>query len=133
MMNQDLEISEATQLQEQQTEVKECTHKLLPVSDVLELTSGKWRLHIVMALMCLGKMRFKELQRAIPGISGKVLSGELKELEVNELIARKIHDTYPITVEYEITEYGRTLEKVVHELREWGLTHRKRIIGSKEK
>ena len=107
---------------------QQCTSHLLPVNDVLELTSGKWRLHIVMALMCVGTMRFKQLQRALPGISGKVLSGELKELEANDIVERNIYDTYPITVEYSLTSYGKTLEKVVNALREWGLDHRKRIM-----
>jgi len=108
----------------------ECTKQLLPVNDLLALTSGKWRLYIIMGLMCVGTMRFKQLQRAIPGLSGKVLSGELKELEINRIVERKVYDTYPITVEYSLTEHGRTLEPVVSALREWGLRHRKKIIGT---
>ncbi len=107
---------------------KQCTKHLLPVKDVLELTAGKWRLHIIMALMCVGNMRFKELQRHLPGISGKVLSKDLKDLEENKLLERMVYDTYPITVEYGLTEHGKTLEPVVNALREWGLTHRNEII-----
>lgn len=81
-----------------------------------------------MALMCVGPLRFKQLQRELPSISGKVLSSELKELEANEIVERKIYDTYPITVEYSLTPYGKTLEPVVSALREWGLTHRKRMM-----
>lgn len=109
-------------------ESKQCTKHLLPVKDVLELTAGKWRLHIIMALMCVGNLRFKELQRHLPGISGKVLSKDLKDLEENKLLHRIVYDTYPITVEYGLTDHGRTLEPVVTALREWGLTHRKEII-----
>jgi DNA-binding HxlR family transcriptional regulator len=68
--------------------------------------------------MCVGHLRFKQLQRELPGISGKVLSGELKELETNEIVERKIYDMYPITVEYSLTPYGKTLEPVVSALRE---------------
>lgn len=107
---------------------KECAKMLLPVKDVLELTSGKWRLHIIMALMCGGNMRFNELQRALMGISGKVLSRNLKDLENNHIIERILHDTFPVSVEYRLTEYGRTLEDVVMALREWGLNHRKKIM-----
>ena len=107
---------------------KQCTKHLLPVKDVLELTAGKWRLHIIMALMCVGNMRFKELQRHLPGISGKVLSKDLKDLEENKLLHRIVFDTYPITVEYGLTDHGKTLEPVVTALREWGLKHRKEII-----
>jgi DNA-binding HxlR family transcriptional regulator len=78
--------------------------------------------------MCVGHLRFKQLQRELPGISGKVLSGELKELETNEIVERKIYDTYPITVEYSLTPYGKTLEPVVSALRKWGLNHCKRMM-----
>ena len=81
-----------------------------------------------MARMCVGHLRFKQLQRELPGISGKALSGELKELETTEIGERKIYDMYPITVEYSLTPYGKTLEPVVSALREWGLNHRKRMI-----
>ena len=108
--------------------VKQCTKHLLPVKDVLELTAGKWRLHIIMALMCVGNMRFKELQRHLPGISGKVLSKDLKDLEENKLLKRLVYDTYPITVEYGLTDHGKTLGPVVNALREWGLSHRDKII-----
>ena len=107
----------------------QCKKDLLPIMDVLELTSGKWRISIVMVLMCGGPKKFKELQRDLQGISAKVLSGELKILEQNEIISRKIYETYPVSVEYTLTEYGRTLEKVVKELREWGLKHRERIVS----
>lgn len=105
-------------------ESKQCTYALLPVKDVLELTAGKWRLHIIMVLMCVGDLRFKELQRHLPGISGKVLAKDLRDLEMNKLIKRTAFDTYPITVEYGLTEHGKTLEPVVEALRQWGLNHR---------
>lgn len=107
---------------------KACNNSLLPVKDVLELTSGKWRLQIIMVLMCVGELRFKELQRHLQGISGKVLSKDLKDLEMNKLVKREVLDTYPITVKYSLTDYGKTLEKVVLALREWGLNHRKEIM-----
>ncbi|MEL6593435.1 MAG: helix-turn-helix domain-containing protein [Bacteroidota bacterium] len=109
-------------------EVHQCTRALLPVKDVLELTAGKWRLHIIMVLMCVGEMRFNELQRHLPGISGKVLSKDLKDLEINKLIKREVFETYPITVKYSLTDYGKTLEPVVEALRQWGLNHRKAIM-----
>ncbi|MEM9391008.1 MAG: helix-turn-helix domain-containing protein [Bacteroidota bacterium] len=109
-------------------ESKQCTRALLPVKDVLELTAGKWRLHIIMVLMCVGDLRFNELQSHLPGISGKVLSKDLKDLEMNKLIKRKVFDTYPITVEYGLTEHGRTLEPVVEALRQWGLNHRSVVM-----
>ena len=109
-------------------ESKHCTQALLPIKDVLELTSGKWRLHIIMVLMFGGEMRFTELQRHLPGISGKVLSKDLKDLEMNKLVKREVHETYPVSVSYSLTPYGRTLEPVIKALKEWGEQHRKEIL-----
>ena len=111
-------------------DVKKCANYLLAVNDVLELIGGKWRLYIIMALMCGGTMRFKQLQRSLPGISGKVLAQILKELEANDIVERAIYDTYPITVEYSLTPYGHTLKKVVDAILEWGTDHRQHIMNS---
>jgi DNA-binding HxlR family transcriptional regulator len=57
-----------------------------------------------------------------------MLSKELQDLETNELVSRSIVNTKPISVEYEITEYGKTLENVLKELANWGIEHRKRLL-----
>lgn len=108
----------------------ECRKALMPVKDALELLSGKWKLQVIMALT-FGRKRFKQLQREIPGITSKVLSHELKDLEQNELVARTVYDTAPITVEYELTVYGRTLKPLIQELHKWGSQHRKKILRAK--
>ena len=59
-----------------------------------------------------------------------MLSKELKELEINQLVERNVYDTVPVSVEYELTPYGRTLKPLIGELHQWGSKHRKRIIGS---
>ncbi|MEA5401390.1 helix-turn-helix domain-containing protein [Arcicella sp. DC2W] len=82
-----------------------------------------------MACLCHQKMRYTDLLKEINGISGKVLSRELKDLEMNQLITRTVQNTKPITVEYEITEYGATLRQVTDVIADWGIEHRKRIIG----
>ena len=105
----------------------ECSKRLLPINDALEILNGKWKLQVIMALS-FGKKRFKQLQREIPGITPKVLSKELKDLEMNELAKRTVYDTSPITVEYELLPYGRTLGPLIDELHKWGVKHRKRII-----
>jgi DNA-binding HxlR family transcriptional regulator len=61
-----------------------------------------------------------------------MLSKELRELEINELVLRTVKNTIPVTVEYELTDYGCTLEKVIDALRDWGINHRKRILKRKE-
>jgi DNA-binding HxlR family transcriptional regulator len=105
---------------------------LLPVKDALDVLSGKWKLQIILSLS-FGKKRFKQLQREIPGLTPKVLSKELKDLEINELIVRNVYDTLPVTVEYELTPYGGTIKPLIGELHKWGSKHRKRIIARSKK
>ncbi|MES2565551.1 MAG: helix-turn-helix domain-containing protein [Bacteroidota bacterium] len=106
----------------------ECTKHLLPVKDALDILSGKWKLQIILSLT-FGKKRFKQIQREIPGLTPKMLSKELKELEINELASRHVYDTSPVSIEYEITPYGKTLRPLIEELEKWGSKHRKRIIA----
>lgn len=106
----------------------ECSKMLLPVRDALEILSGKWKLPIIVALT-FGTKRFKQISTEVQGITDKMLSKELKELEVNQLVKRTVIDTFPPTVEYTITEHGKTLDKLIQELRNWGMAHRKKIIG----
>ncbi|MFC0181636.1 DNA-binding transcriptional regulator, HxlR family [Pseudarcicella hirudinis] len=106
----------------------ECNKLLVPVRDALDILSGKWKLPIITTLR-FGVIRFKELEREIPGITAKMLSKELKELEMNQLVKRTVLDTTPISVTYELTEYGRSLETVILELGKWGKAHRERIFA----
>jgi DNA-binding HxlR family transcriptional regulator len=108
----------------------ECTKMILPVKDALDILSGKWKLQIILSLS-FGKKRFKQIQREIPGLTPKMLSKELKELEINGLASRQVYDTLPVSVEYELTSYGKTLKPLIGELHKWGTKHRKRIIGRK--
>lgn len=108
----------------------QCVKQLLPVKDALDVLSGKWKLQIILSLS-FGKKRFKQIQREIPGLTPKMLSKELKELEMNELVSRQVRDTVPVTVEYELTGYGKTLKPLIGELHKWGTKHRKRIIARK--
>ena len=109
----------------------ECQKMLMPVKDALDILSGKWKLPIIISLS-FGKKRFKQIQREIPGITPKMLSKELKELEINELAERNVYDTVPVSVEYELSAYGKTLKPLIGELHQWGSKHRKRILTSKK-
>src|SRR5690606_32032646 len=104
-----------------------CKVKLRAVQDTLDILKGKWKISIISSLS-FGKRRFMELQREVSGIGAKMLSKELQELEINGLISRRICDTKPITVEYELSEYGKTLEPIIGEMIEWGINHRANII-----
>lgn len=110
----------------------ECTKVTRAIRDTMELLSGKWKIHILGILMHKGTMRFMDLLREIDGIAAKMLSKELQELEINDLVKRTVCNTKPITVEYEITVYGKTLENVFNEIVEWGTEHRKRVFKKKK-
>jgi len=104
-----------------------CTKAIIPVRDALDILSGKWKLPIIIALS-FGNRRFSQLAKQIHGITDKMLSKELRELEMNQLVKRTVYDTVPVVVEYSMTTYGKTLEKLIEELQAWGLLHRKRIL-----
>lgn len=107
----------------------ECKGHLLAIHDTLDLLSGKWKISIISSLSFNEKRRFGELQRDVQGIGAKMLSKELHELEINGLVTRTVKDTKPVTVEYELTPYGRTLEEIILALSKWGHHHRARITG----
>ena len=105
----------------------ECqTNMVLPVRDALDILSGKWKIPIIGALF-FGTKRFSEISRDVPGITDRMLSKELRDLEIYHLVKRTVHDTFPVTVEYSITEYGKTLQDVLEALRHWGMNHREKI------
>lgn len=108
--------------------VKDCSQKILAISDTMEILNGKWKMSII-ACLCYKPMRYSELLKEIKGISGKMLSRELKDLEINELIERNVMNTSPVAVEYQITEYGKSLKQLTNTIADWGFTHRKRIIS----
>ncbi|MDP9960657.1 winged helix-turn-helix transcriptional regulator [Chryseobacterium lathyri] len=109
-----------------------CTEELFAMRDSLDVLGGKWKLMILRYLTNRTdqQIHFKKLQRGIDGISAKMLSKELKELEVNLLITRTIQDTKPITVVYAVTEYGKSALPVTETLVNWGIIHRKKIKES---
>ena len=106
-----------------------CDQELAAIKDSLEILGGKWKLRIMRHLnnRYAEKNTFKKLQREIDGISAKMLSKELQDLEMNLLISRTVMDTRPITVNYAITEYGLSVLPVTETLVQWGLNHRQKI------
>jgi DNA-binding HxlR family transcriptional regulator len=103
-----------------------CTAHHLAIRDTMDILSGKWKIQIIGSLS-FGKKRFMELIADIEGIAAKMLSKELQELELNGLVSRTVMDTKPVTVEYELTEYGQTLRPIIAEMATWGKQHRKKI------
>lgn len=108
-----------------------CTLKLRSLRDALDVIQGKWRLPIIICLT-YGNKRFGEIRKDIHDISPKMLSQELKELEINKLISRTVYDTMPITVEYALTPLGKSIQKALDELVEWGVHFRKEVFKKEE-
>lgn len=110
-------------------EPKFCRFRTNAVKDSMEILTGKWKLHLLGTLLYGGKMRFMDLQREVEGIGSKMLSKELQDLELNQLVTRTVLDTKPITVEYDLTEFGRTLEPVIDSIAQWGIDYRENLLG----
>ena len=108
------------------TSETECNASFQALGDALYVIGGKWKLRIIIALS-EGLKRFNEIQRRVEGISARVLSSELKDMELNGFITRTVHPGTPSLVEYELTEYSGTLEEVVKSLISWGAMHRMNI------
>lgn len=107
-----------------------CGEELMAMRDCLDILGGKWKLMILRYLTNREhqKLHFKKLQREINGISAKMLSKELKELETNLLITRTVEDDTQIMVFYAITEYGKSVTPLTENLVQWGIKHRRKII-----
>ncbi|KQS92081.1 helix-turn-helix domain-containing protein [Chryseobacterium sp. Leaf394] len=105
---------------------EECHTVLNAVSDALYAIGGKWKLMIIIAI-ARGNKRFTEIQRQVSGISARVLSSELKELEMNGFLIKKVENGYPVSIEYELLPYSQTLEEVVNAMTKWGIQHRAKI------
>lgn len=100
---------------------------ILALKDGIELLSGKWKFCILHNLQSYGTMRFKDLQEMALGISPKVLSNELQQLEDNLLITRTVNNTKPVTVSYALTAHAKETKEVVDALIKFGLTLRNKI------
>ena len=109
-----------------------CNAAVMAVKDALYVLNGKWKLPLIVALST-GAKRFNDIQRSLDGITPRILSKELRELEMNEFVIRKVLPTIPVSVMYELTPYSRSLDSVVTELRNWGVQHRERIVKGMRK
>jgi DNA-binding HxlR family transcriptional regulator len=97
--------------------------ELCRVDDALGILVGKWKPIILLHLLQKGTQRFNELKRSLPGITQKMLTNQLRELEAEDIIMRKVYPQVPPKVEYSITEYGKTLEPILEAMHEWGTNH----------
>jgi len=98
------------------------------LQDTMYVIGGKWRL-LVMTAICSGNKRFRDIQRNVPGITPRMLTKELREMEMNNLITRTVYDDSPVSVEYTSTHYCSTFAPIVAEMIAWGKKHRSLLRG----
>ncbi len=109
-----------------------CKTRISAIKDTMEILSGKWKFHILGTLLLGDKLRFMDLLREVDGIGTKMLSKELQDLEMNLLIKRTVLHTKPVTVEYEITEFGQTLGSIIDEIAKWGIAYKNALFKKSE-
>ncbi|MBL3547849.1 MULTISPECIES: winged helix-turn-helix transcriptional regulator [unclassified Chryseobacterium] len=105
----------------------QCKNHIRGVRDTIYLLDGKWKTIIISHLYYIGKMHFMDLKRQIDGIASKTLSKELKDLEMNNLVIRTQNNTMPVSVDYELTEFGKSLHSIIDTMGEWGIKYRKEL------
>ena len=104
------------------------SHNCTSVQATLKVLGGKWK-PPVLYLLSARTMRFSELQKSIPGITQKMLSQELREMEADGLVSRKVYPVVPPKVEYSLTAYGKSLQPLLRSMSDWGLKHKTRLSG----
>ena len=97
-----------------------------PFAYAMSLIDGKWKMHVLFWLWKKEVMRYNELKRALAGITHKMLSNQLKELEQDGLLIRNEYPQVPPKVEYNLSEIGKSLMPVLHEICLWGHEHYKK-------
>jgi len=102
--------------------------RVMGMRDAMDVLRGKWKIQLIGTLLFGGRMRFMDILRQVDGIAAKMLSKELQDLEAHQLVRRTVMKTKPVTVEYEMTPYGRSLEAVIVSIVQWGQAHRKKIM-----
>ncbi|PTT02189.1 transcriptional regulator [Pedobacter sp. HMWF019] len=111
--------------------VQQCPrHYVLALTDTLNVMNGKWKLPIIASLLH-GKTRFKDLQDNIDKITPRMLSKELKELEINGIVERRVYNQTPVLIEYILTESGKSITSVIDSMIDWGMLHRTETIKSR--
>ena len=98
-----------------------------PVELTLLLISNKWKILIIRDLL-EGTKRFSELKKSINSISQKVLTSNLREMEENELLTRKVYPEVPPRVEYTLTDIGYSLKPLLDDMDKWGTWYRNEVI-----
>jgi DNA-binding HxlR family transcriptional regulator len=111
---------------------EECKAAIVPVNEVLAQIGGKWTMYIIMALGH-GPLRFSELKRKIDGVSQKMLTATLRDLEKDGFISRKVTPSIPPRVDYELTDMGIELREPIFVLTRWANANNARIAEARDR
>ncbi|MEL1254526.1 helix-turn-helix domain-containing protein [Flavobacterium sp. DGU38] len=111
--------------------ILKCKTEVQPIMDAIYVITGKWRVPITIALM-EGNRRFSEIMKEIPKITSKVLAQQLKEMELNGFVEKKIYSDTIIRTEYQLTEYSWSVKPVILALRDFGIKHRETLRLEKQ-
>ncbi|MFA6083682.1 winged helix-turn-helix transcriptional regulator [Mucilaginibacter sp.] len=122
-MEDDIRLEKAREILSTPRNQKE---EVQALQDTIYVIGGKWKLPIINSL-CNGNKRFRDIQRSIPGITTRMLSRELKEMEANQLLKRTVIPDTPVMVEYTVTNYCYTFGDIILEMIKWGKQHREMI------
>src|SRR6516162_474419 len=97
-----------------------------PVEAAVDVFGGKWK-PLILWWLHERTWRFAELRRQIPGVTEKMLTQQLRELEADGIVDRRVYPTVPPKVEYSLTDYGRSLKRALRAICDWGQNHMERI------
>jgi DNA-binding HxlR family transcriptional regulator len=111
--------------------VEKAAEQCLAANEVVSIVRDKWTILVLGALRRNDSLRYTELQRAVDGISQRMLTLTLKSLERNGLVKRTLFATVPPRVDYELTPVGRTLIKPLRGLLDWSLEHRDAMLAAR--
>lgn len=98
----------------------------LPVETTLMLIGDKWKVLILRDLL-EGTKRFGELKKSVGGVSQKVLTAQLRDMEDSGLVSRKVYAEVPPRVEYSLTDLGRSLQPILDAMRNWGIEYKESL------
>jgi DNA-binding HxlR family transcriptional regulator len=107
-------------------------HDCRPVGEILNQIGGKWTV-LIINLLSDGPRRFSEIRRMVGGISQKVLTATLRELEMDGFVTRTVTPSIPPRVDYELTELGRDLQKPLDLLGKWAVDNRPKVLAARER
>jgi DNA-binding HxlR family transcriptional regulator len=105
-----------------EAQVENSSRLTCEVETTLKVIGGRWKVLIIRELMS-GVKRFGELQKALPGVTQKVLTQQLREMEEDVIIHREVYAQIPPKVEYSLTPLGESLQPILYAMHEWGVKH----------